>query len=53
MQLGLFLDLDGTVRESTDGKFIQTPKGQRIMAGLSRAILVMEAPIRLLDIQAF
>lgn len=38
MQLGLFLDLDGTARESTDGKFIQTPKGQRIMAGVHEAI---------------
>ena len=38
MQLGLFLDLDGSVRESTDGKFIQTPKGQRIMAGVHEAI---------------
>ena len=38
MQLGLFLDLDGTVRESTNGKFIQTPGGQRIMAGVHEAI---------------
>ena len=38
MQLGLFLDLDGTVRESTEGKFIQTPTGQRIMAGVHEAI---------------
>ena len=38
MQLGLFLDLDGTARESTDGKFIQTPKGQQIMPGVHEAI---------------
>ncbi|MHC5747777.1 MAG: HAD hydrolase-like protein [Nostoc sp.] len=38
MQLGLFLDLDGTVRESTEGKFIQTPTKQRIMAGVHEAI---------------
>lgn len=38
MQLGLLLDLDGSVRESTDGKFIQTPTVQRIMAGVHEAI---------------
>ncbi|MDZ8138999.1 MAG: HAD-IIIA family hydrolase [Nostoc sp. DedQUE04] len=38
MYKGLFLDLDGTVRESTDGKFIQQPTGQRIMAGVHEAI---------------
>lgn len=38
MQLGLFLDLDGTARESTEGKFIKTPTGQRIMAGVHEAI---------------
>ena len=37
MQLGLFLDLDGTARESTE-KFIQTPTGQRIMAGVHEAM---------------
>jgi hypothetical protein len=36
MQLGLFLD--GTARESTKGKFIQTPRGQRIMAGVHEVI---------------
>lgn len=43
MQLGLFLDLDGTVREATDGKFIQTPKGQRIMAGVHEALAFHKA----------
>lgn len=38
MKVGLFLDLDGTVRESTNGRFIQTPTGQRIMAGVHEAI---------------
>lgn len=43
MQLGLFLDLDGTVRESTDGKFILSPRGQRIMTGVHEAIAFHKA----------